>query len=205
MLVAALDTSLSNASVTEFLRAIEVERLPAAADLETWIRAVVVSAGTYAPDLATDLIRLVGRSKHEGPAARASYTRDSLIQSLIDDGVQRDVLLGMGVMRVTALAADSSWDRYRGAVVDNLRQFRIYGLSSAGNVFADLPTLFVALRLRHVRAERDGKAVRREQPRHVDFLEAMARESEDAVWNEDDHRERQPQSEGVWIWRTDPR
>jgi NACHT domain len=86
-----------------FLKAIEVEPLPAAPELEGWIAMRLGAAGDNATDLRNRLVRLVARSKHAGPSARSSFTRDSLVKALRDDGVRGDTLIAIGVLGVKPL------------------------------------------------------------------------------------------------------
>jgi hypothetical protein len=81
-----------------FLKSIEVQQLPAARELEGWIAKCLVVAGDSASDLSNRLVRLVAQSKHAGPSARSSFTRDTLVKALRDDGVTDDTLIAIGVI-----------------------------------------------------------------------------------------------------------
>jgi hypothetical protein len=150
----ALSLDPTDLTLLDFIKSIEAEQLPAAKELEGWILKCLVAAGENAVDLSNRLVRLVSQSKHAGPAARSSYTRGSLLEALRGDGVADDTLIAIGVVRAKPLTDSALWDRYRERVVEDFRSFRVYGLQVERAVYADLPALFVPLRLAALDPER---------------------------------------------------
>ncbi len=141
----SLGLEVNSVVLLEFLKAIEGEQLPQALELERWINGALVAAGDRAADLTDKLVRLVARSKHAGPAARASYTRDSLVAALQEEGVPDEALVAIGALRATPVSDPTLWDRYRARIVESFSSFRVYGLQLERAVYADLPALFVPL------------------------------------------------------------
>lgn len=143
----ALSLSVDNRQLLAFLKSIQAEQLPAADELENLIVRSLAPFGPSAADLAGRLIRLVARSKHAGPSARCSHTRDSLVAQLREEGVPYKALVAAGLVKAGRVHDDTFWDAYRAQVVRSFRTFRVYGLQVERPVFADLPVLFVPLRL----------------------------------------------------------
>lgn len=97
----------SEPELLAFLRSIEAQQLPAAAELEGWIAECLVAAGDDDADLSNHLIQLVAQSKHAGPSARSSFTRASLVKALRDDGVTDDTLIAIGALEARHLRGSS--------------------------------------------------------------------------------------------------
>ncbi len=171
LLVRALPPEVSEADVLAFLKALEVQQLPSATELESWIQQRFVSAGAGASHLASTLVRLVARSKHVGGSSRTSYTAEALVEALTAEGTLEDTLAGMGVIRLPSSSREL-WDRHRALVVERFRQFRVYGLGEEDPVFADLQTLFVPLHLRALR--RASQPPRGEREHESSYLEPIA-------------------------------
>jgi len=121
--------------------------------VEKLIAQRLAAFGDDAPDLARRLTRMVGRSKHPGHDARSSFTKETLVAALRADGFAEDKLIAAGVVRANPID-DAVWDWYRDQVVHRFRSFRVYGLQVDRDVYADLPALFVPLRLVPIRADR---------------------------------------------------
>jgi energy-coupling factor transporter ATP-binding protein EcfA2 len=142
-----LAISKDDPALLEFLRAVHAVPLPQAADLYGWIIHTLSVFGRDAGSLADRLVRIVAESKHIGPNARSAHTRESLLNQLLEGGVSPDVLAAAGMI-VTSNKPDLAfWREYRVELVKSLRTFRVYGLDVEKPVFADLPSLFVPVKL----------------------------------------------------------
>jgi len=150
-----LGRSADDADFFHFLKSLQVEALPAADELENWLVRSLAVFGANAKDVATHLVRLVARSKHAGPKARSSYTRETLVRGLLDDGVPRETLMVAALIPPSRSVEDSFWAKYRDKVVRAFRTLRVYGLETEHVVHADLPALFVPLRLAPIVAEQE--------------------------------------------------
>ncbi|HVR11031.1 MAG TPA: NACHT domain-containing protein, partial [Thermoanaerobaculia bacterium] len=133
-----------------FLQAVQAERLPDAAGLDGWLVASLAVFGGKAPAVADRLLRVVAESKHGGQRARCAHGRASLLAALREDQAIEEALIGAGLLAAGGSRAPGFWDDYRNAVLADFRTFRVYGLQVERAVFADLPSLFVPLRLRSV-------------------------------------------------------
>jgi hypothetical protein len=153
VLAAALGISTRSAELLAFLRCLQAEPLISASDLEARIIQVLWQFREDAPDISRRLLAIVGRSKHAGPDARAAFTRETLVAELRDDGLAEDKLIAAGIIPGKAIT-DSVWDWYRNWVVANFRSFQVYGLQVDRAVFADLPALFVPLKLAPIPLDR---------------------------------------------------
>lgn len=155
--ISALAVSLELASDSEellaFLQCVGAEPIASASDLEERIIQHLPGFGEDARDLKNTLIRLVARSKHTGPDARSCFTKDTLIAALLDEGVSRQRLIAADVLTAGPVD-DAVWDRYRELVLRKFRSFQVYGLQVDRTVDADLPALFVPLRLAEIPAGR---------------------------------------------------
>lgn len=143
----ALSVDPTDPALLKFIKSIEAEQLPSANELEGWILKCLVAAGENALDLSNRLVRLVSQSKHAGALARSSYTRETLLKALHEDGISDNTLIAIGAIRAKPLTDKALWDEYRASVVENFRSFRVYGLQVERAVYADLAALFVPLRL----------------------------------------------------------
>lgn len=150
----ALSVDPSDSTLLKFIKSIEAEQLPSASELEGWILNCLVASGENAVDLSNRLVRLVSQSKHAGPLARSSYTRESLLEALRADGIADNTLIAIGAVRAKPLTDQALWDAYRANIVESFRSFRVYGLHVERAVYADLPALFVPLRLAPVNVGR---------------------------------------------------
>ena len=170
-----------------FLRCLQAEPLHSATELEARIIQTFTSFGSHASDLARRLTRIVGRSKHIGPYARAALTRDTLIDALREDGFPEERLIAAGIVPAKPVN-DATWDLYRQAIGRKFRTFRVYGLQVDRAVYADLPALFVPLRLAPIPAGRLQKRAGPEPPTEprslADRLSAEAEREEEG--NPDD-------------------
>lgn len=146
-LARALGLRTDSPDLLAFLQSVDAVHLPDAAGLDAWIARTLVGFGANAPVLADRLVRLVGESKHAGHGARSSYTRDTLIERLLADGVPGEQLVGAGVLRAEPLTAAIEWSGHRATVVRQFERFRLYGLEVPAPVYADLATLFVPPRV----------------------------------------------------------
>jgi len=142
-LAIALQLRADDPDLLAFLQTIDAIHLPDAAGLTAWITRTLVGFGANAAALSDRLVRLVGESKHAGHGARASYTREALIDRLIRDGMPVDDLIGAGVLPAAPLTTAIAWATHRAAIVRQFERFRLYGLDVATPVFADLAKLFV--------------------------------------------------------------
>lgn len=164
-LAEALSQSIHGVDFLAFLKSIQAEHLPAAEGLETWIINSLVAFGDRARDLNDRLIRLVARSKHIGISACSSHTRESLIAELQREGFPTEALIAAGVLRARPFSDPSFWERYRNRVLEQFRSFRLYGLQVERAAYADLPALFVPLRLAPIPGEQAGETSGREERR----------------------------------------
>lgn len=152
-LAAALGLSTDSADLLAFLKCIQAEPLHTANDLEARIVLSLAQFREDAPDIAHRLINIVGRSKHAGRDARAAFSKEALIAALLEDGFAEEKMIAAGV--VPAKPIDGAvWDWYRNWIVNNFRSFQVYGLQVDRAVFADLPALFVPLKLAPIPADR---------------------------------------------------
>jgi len=147
VLAKALSIPLDKQELLEFLKSLQAEQLPAAEDLEGVIIRSLSPFGVQASEVARHLIRLVARSKHVGPSARSAHDRDTLLTALREQGVADESLIAAGLLTSGRVHEASFWDAYRAEVVKSYRTFRVYGLNVERVVFADLPSLFVPLKL----------------------------------------------------------
>lgn len=86
ILAAGLKVAHDDVNFLSFLKCIQAEPLLAASDLETRTIQSLASFGDLAQDLARRLVRLVTRSKHADRDARAAFSRDALVTTLLDEG-----------------------------------------------------------------------------------------------------------------------
>jgi predicted NACHT family NTPase len=137
------------------------------------------------------LIRMVGRSKHPGHVAGSHFTRETLVAALRENGVAENTLIAAGVLRAKPID-DNVWHRYRDQIVTRFRSFRVYGLHVDRDVYADLPALFVPLRLAPIPSDRalykDGRRARAMRS----LAERLSAEDEQALDHtsdsDDEHR-----------------
>jgi hypothetical protein len=185
-LAAVLKLSPHSDELLAFLKCFEAEPVNSESDLETRIIHTLAWFGEDAPDLANRLVRMVGRSKHVGPDARSSFTKDTLITALLDDGFSRQRLIAADVLRAGPVD-DIIWERYRELVIRKFRSFRVYGLQVDRAVYADLPALFVPLKLTELpagqpREPHENKRSARSAPSLAERLSAEGgREERDEV------------------------
>ncbi len=143
----SLSLAEDSSELLSFLKCLQVENLPDAANLDSLIVRSLAVFGEYAPSIADRLLRLVVESKHSGRGARAAYTRSDLITRLREDRAVEKALIGASFIKLQRHVDPSFWDEYRREVVNSFRTLRVYGLQVDRVVFADLPSLFVPLRL----------------------------------------------------------
>jgi len=141
---AALSLEPRDPALLPFLKAIEAEPLPPAAEIEDSIARTLSAAGPAAPDIMRCLVRLVARSKHGDASACSGYTRDSLIDDLRSEGVTDATLIGIGAVRASPLATPAVLDAYREGLIKEYRAQRVYGLQLRRPVSVDLFALFVS-------------------------------------------------------------
>ncbi len=134
----------------DFLKAVHVEQLPDAAGLDALLVRCLNVFGDKAPAVADRVLRMVAESKHSGRAARCAHTRATLLAVLREDRATEEALMGAGFLEAGRLHDSGFWDAYRDEVMREFRTFRVYGLQVERAVFADLPSLFVPLRLRAI-------------------------------------------------------
>ncbi len=139
--------SESAQALLEFLKAVRAEPLPGVGEMYGWIIQSLALFGTAAGDTADHLIRIVAESKHVGGKARSSHTRTSLIGQMQEDGFEPELLAAAGLIVTGNQPDETFWRVYRAEVVKSLRRLRVYGLDIERPIFADLPALFVPLRL----------------------------------------------------------
>jgi hypothetical protein len=145
-LAAGLNLASDDTNFLAFLKCIQAEPLLAATDLETRTVQSLALFGDLAQGLARRLVSFVSGSKHPGSDARAAFSKDTLATALIDDGFPEASLIAIGVRRAKPVD-DAVWDRYRELIIRKFRSFRVYGLQVDRAVYADLPALFIPLRL----------------------------------------------------------
>ena len=187
VLAAGVSTQPNDPALLTFLKSLHFERLPSAGDLLAQVVSSLTPFGGYATELATRLVRVVAMSKHVGPSARASHTRPSLIEALEGEGVPAEAFVAAGLVHRSKVHDVAFWDSYRAATVREFRTFRVYGLQVERAVFADLPSLFVPLRLaaipdRKAFAERDSRRIENRR----ESLELLLRNAHEI---ENDHDE----------------
>lgn len=158
-LAKGLSLSPDRQELLDFLKSLQAEHLPEAEELEGLIIRSLSPFGQHAAEVAQALIRLVARSKHAGPAARSSHDHESLLTALKEGGVSTEWLMAAGLLQTGRVHDAAFWDAYRSEVVKSFRTFRVYGLNVERAVFADLPSLFVPLKLAPI-AERKQLAER---------------------------------------------
>ena len=158
--ISALAVSLELASDSDdylaFLKCFQAESIASASELEEKIIQSLPGFGEDARNLKNVLVRLVARSKHLGQSARSYFTRDSLISALLEEGISRQRLIAADVLSAGPVD-DAVWDRYRELVLRKFRSFKVYGLEVDRTVYADLPALFVPLRLAEIPSGRSSK------------------------------------------------
>lgn len=147
VLAKALSVSPDKQELLDFLKSLQAEQLPAADELEGLIIRSLSPFGVQAAAVAQHLIRLVARSKHAGPSARSAHDHETLLAALREQGVTDEALIGAGLVASGRVHEASFWDAYRAEIVKSFRTFRVYGLNVERAVFADLPSLFVPLKL----------------------------------------------------------
>ena len=142
-----LSLSETDPALHEFLRKVGVEELPAAHHMEGWIANELAIFGEAKSNAVNQLIRIVAQSKHIGPHSRSTLTRDGLIQQLKTSGFDLNVLVAAGLIAGGTPPSDGFWIDYRKDIITKFRTFRVYGLEVDHEVRADLPSLFVPLKL----------------------------------------------------------
>ncbi|MBI1817463.1 MAG: NACHT domain-containing protein [Deltaproteobacteria bacterium] len=176
----ALSLPATSIELLSYLKAIDVVQLPSAVDLDAWITQRLVAFGEKAPAITDRLVRLIAESKHSGASARSSYTRQTLIDRLLKDGLAADDLISAGVVRAAPVTSAAAWVSHRAEIVKQFRRFRLYGLNIAKPVYADLLTLFVApLLARAGRGEDAGKYQRRDLDDRPTLADRVLREGRD--------------------------
>ena len=142
-----LSVSKDDPALLEFLKAIRPTPLPGVAELYGWI---IQSLGVFGADasiLADHLIRIIAESKHIGAKARCAHTRGSLMKQLLSDGFDTNLLAAAGLIVIGNQPREEFWRDYRAELIKSLRTFRVYGLDVTRHVYADLPSLYVPLKL----------------------------------------------------------
>lgn len=152
-LAALLELERDSEEFLAFLQCVKAVPIASATDLEDTIVQSLPGFGEDARDLKNTLIRLVARSKHAGPEARSFFTKDSLVKALLDEGVSRQRLIAADVLPAGPVD-EAVWNRYRELVLRKFRSFKVYGLQVDHEVYADLPALFVPLKLAEIPAGR---------------------------------------------------
>jgi hypothetical protein len=146
-LAGALSVQADSPMLLDFLRSLHFEQLSSAEEIQGQIIRSLTPFGEYASELATRLIRLVAMSKHVGQVAGSSFTRSTLLRALENDGVPLEHFMAAGLVTRAKNQDPLFWDAYRQEVVNRFRTFRVYGLQVERAVIADLPSLFVPLKL----------------------------------------------------------
>jgi hypothetical protein len=166
-LAATLGLDPNSAELLTFLKSVHIEALPGAEELEERITERLISFGAKAADLKRRLIRMVALSKHLGLAARSAHTRESLVQALLEDGLPKETLMIAGLVKTNASHDAIFWNHFRSSVVTQFSKLRVYGLEISDEVYADLPSLVVPLKLvplsREAAAKRDESRTVHEQ------------------------------------------
>ncbi len=147
VIASSLQVPDGSPNLFEFLKCLHVERLPDAASLDSLIVRSLALFGEHAPAVGDRLLRLVAGSKHTGRDARAAFTRTALIARLREEPSMEKALIGANLVELPRSADPAFWESYREEVVHSFRTLRVYGLQVERAVFADLPSLFVPLRL----------------------------------------------------------
>lgn len=140
-----------SSDLLSFLKCLQGESLPDAANLDSLIVRSLAVFGECAPSISDRLLRLVAESKHSGRGARAVFTRSGLIASLREDRASEKALIGASFIKSEHHVDPRFWEEFRSEVVNSFRTLRVYGLQVDRAVFADLPSLFVPLRLQPIR------------------------------------------------------
>lgn len=192
-LAVGLGLKVDDAEFLGFLKSIEAEQILTATELETRTIESLGVFGSHAKDLSRRLIRFVARSKHVGPAARASFTRETLITALLDDGFPEASLIAVGLLRAPPTSS-KIWDQYREQVTKKFRSLRLYGLQVDRAVYADLPALFVPLKLSAIPLDRRRTSERSENAPQS-LADRLARETELIREDDPDEEPRSSSSE----------
>jgi hypothetical protein len=177
VLAMALGIGVDDPLLLEFLKGVRAEQLPGSEELQHWIAASLAPFGPLATDMADRLIRIVARSKHIGPQSRAAHTRETLLEQLQTEGLPTQALIAAGLIPVGKRRNPAFWRNYRATVVKAFRNFRVYGLEVERAVFADLPSLFVPLKLLPLKGEKEQEAATAsESERRRSFAETLSGE-----------------------------
>lgn len=104
-LASALGMHPDNPRILDFLKALSVEALQPAEDLVARLRERLAIFGRKGVSIENALIRIVSKSTVAGHTARSGYTRESIIQALVDSGTPREMLLvrskdGSGIAQI---------------------------------------------------------------------------------------------------------
>ncbi len=193
VLAAALGVSTGSTELHAFLRCLQAEPLISADDLEARVIQVLGQFDEDAADIARRLLAIVGRSKHAGRDARAAFTRKTLVVELRDDGLAEDKLVAAGIVPGKAIS-DSVWNWYRNWVVSNFRSFQVYGLEVDSAVFADLPALFVPLKLAPIPFDRARETKEPLDGKSLSLADRLSAEVEQAQGGGNDREEQRHQS-----------
>jgi hypothetical protein len=173
-----LRLSVNDADYLQFLKSLQVQALPAADELEDRLIQSLAVFGASANDIASRLISLVARSKHQGSAAGSFRSRETLIRSLLDDGVPRQKLMVAGLLLPSRGLEGSFWPNYREKVVKAFRTLRVYGLETERAVYVDLPSLFVPLKLAPIGADQEARQEARKSENSCRSLDEMISDQE---------------------------
>lgn len=181
IIASGLDLTVASGEFLAFLKSLQFEQLASADDLHGQTLRALAPFGAQAADVAVRLIRLVAMSKHIGSAARSSFTRDTLLQALREDGMPAEHFIAAGVLPRSMNQPPEFWKHYRDTLVSQLRVFKLYGLQIDRTVVADLPSLFVPLRLAAITERRniDSENARRGGRRSIFHDEFLSPESDD--------------------------
>jgi hypothetical protein len=142
-----LSVSKDDPVLLEFLRVVRPTSLPNVEELFGWIIQSLRVFGRNVNSFANHLIRIVAESKHVGIRTRSAHTRDSLLDQLLKDGIEPKVLAAAGLIVAGTQPNEEFWRDYRAELAESLRTFRVYGLDVTQPVYADLPSLYVPLKL----------------------------------------------------------
>jgi hypothetical protein len=142
-----LSIAKDDPDLLEFLRSVRPTQLPDVDGLCGWIIQSLRAFGKDSSSLTDHLIRIVAESKHVSAKARSAHTRDSLLDQLLRDGIDRNVLAAAGLIIAGTQPKEEFWRGYRAELIKLLRTFRVYGLDVGQPVYADLPSLYVPLKL----------------------------------------------------------
>jgi len=142
-----LSISNTDPDLLEFLKVVHAVQLPDVEEMYGWIVQTLRTLGLNTTDFANSLIRIVTESKHVSTKAKSDHTFESLICQLLDDGIDRNILAAAGFIVTGNKPEIDFWKGYRAELVKSLRTLRVYGLDIATTVYADLPSLYVPLKL----------------------------------------------------------